>query len=35
MNQLIARVKSRKKPFFYKLLSDKEIYCLMCECQSS
>ncbi|MEB3794658.1 MULTISPECIES: hypothetical protein [unclassified Acinetobacter] len=26
MNQLIARVKGRKKPFFYKLLDDKEIY---------
>ncbi|MCY6412062.1 ATP F0F1 synthase synthase [Acinetobacter sp. VNH17] len=27
MNQLMARVKGRKKPFFYKLLSDTEIYC--------
>lgn len=26
MNQLMARVKGRKKPFFYKLLADQEIY---------
>ena len=26
MNQLVARVRGRKKPFFYKLLSDKKIY---------
>lgn len=26
MNQLVARVKGRKKPFFYKLISDRKIY---------
>lgn len=29
MNQLVARVRGRKKPFFYKLLSDKKYMSLM------